>query len=90
MSCHQPKRNGITVNIARSNNWACAAPAIQLNNNGPLFRGSRSKFVGQEVSEPYIVRRNEELSLVFRAAKQVYQTEKIDVIQTLERIIKNS
>jgi hypothetical protein len=77
------------VDIARADCWPCPTPTIQFNDDGSLSRRSWSKLAGQEVAEPYVVRRDDELSLVLRSAKQVDETEKIDVVQTLERIIKN-
>jgi hypothetical protein len=70
------------------NDRPISAPAFKFNYQSALPWCDRTELSFEQVTETLVVRRNQKLSALPRSTKKVDQTEKIEIIQALKRIIK--
>lgn len=65
-----------------------AAPAVHADHSRPIFRADGSKLALKEPGKPVVVRRDHYLTAAPHASEQVSEAQEVDVVKTLEGIVK--
>ena len=75
--------------VLLSDHRSGGAPSTQLDHASPLSVLDGTKLPGKEATEPLIVSRHQQLSLVLGPPKEIDKAQQVDVVEALERVIQD-